>query len=190
MNGYAELQVTTNYSFLRGASHPEELFAQAPALGVTDRNSLAGLVRAHRCARETGVRPVVGCHLGLTDGAEILVYPTDRTTYARLCRLLTLGKGRAGKAGAMFLGRPRSAWKGAAGPPGARPAGQGIGGPGRLARLRAGFGDRAYPGALQRAIRCRLGVVEQEGFPPRQAATMGGRMQGVQELRQRIGSQL
>ena len=102
MTGYAELQVTTNYSFLRGASHIEELFAQAallglPALGVTDRNSLAGIVRAHQRAADTGVRLVVGCRLDLTDGASVLVYPTDRSAYARLTRLLTEGKRRAGK---------------------------------------------------------------------------------------------
>jgi error-prone DNA polymerase len=64
MIGYAELQVTSEYSFLRGASRMEELFAQAaafglPALGITDRNSLAGIVQAHRHAGETGVRLVV-----------------------------------------------------------------------------------------------------------------------------------
>jgi error-prone DNA polymerase len=108
MTGYAELQVTSNYSFLRGASHIEELFAQAavlglPALGITDRNSLAGIVRAHQRAGETNVRLVVGCRLDLNDGSSVLVYPTDRTAYARLCRLLTLGKKRAGK-GACDLG--------------------------------------------------------------------------------------
>ena len=102
MTGYAELQVTTNFSFLRGASHIEELFAQAsllrlPALGITDRNSLAGIPRAHQRAKETGTRLVIGCRLDLTDGTAILVYPTDRLAYARLCRLLTLGKSRAGK---------------------------------------------------------------------------------------------
>ena len=102
MTGYAELQVTTNYSFLRGASHVEELFAQAKllgiaALGTTDRNSLAGIVRAHRCAAETGIRLVVGCRLDLRDGTALLVYPSDRAAYSRLCRLLTLGKRRAGK---------------------------------------------------------------------------------------------
>lgn len=98
---YAELQVTTNYSFLRGASHPQDLFAQAaalglPALGITDRNSLAGLVACHRAAQDCGVRLVVGCRLDLTDGPPVLVYPTDRAAYARLCRLLTLGKARGG----------------------------------------------------------------------------------------------
>jgi error-prone DNA polymerase len=101
--GYAELQVTTNYSFLRGASHPEELFAQAsqlglPALGIADRNSLAGLVRAWQASRATGVRLVAGCRLELSDFPPLLVYPTDRDAYARLCRLLSLGKRRAGKA--------------------------------------------------------------------------------------------
>ncbi len=104
MTDYAELQVTTNYSFLRGASHVEELFAQArmldiPALGVVDRGTLAGIARAHLRAEETGVRLVVGCRLDLGDGTALLVYPTDRAAYSRLCRLLTLGKGRAGKGG-------------------------------------------------------------------------------------------
>ncbi len=105
MTDYAELQVTTNYSFLRGASHVEELFLQAKlfglsALAVTDRNSLAGIVRAHQRAEEVGVRHVVGCRLDLTEAPEttsLLVYPTNRAAYSRLCRLLTLGKSRAGK---------------------------------------------------------------------------------------------
>jgi len=101
---YAELQVTTNYSFLRGASHVEELLVTAKALGlaaigVTDRNTLAGIARAHARAGEAGVRLVVGCRLDLRDGLPVLAYPTDRAAYSRLCRLLTLGKGRAGKGG-------------------------------------------------------------------------------------------
>jgi error-prone DNA polymerase len=99
---YAGLQVTSHFSFLRGASSAEELFAAAallgiPALGITDRNSLAGIVRAHEAAKVTGVRLVVGCRLDLTDFPSLLVYPTDRAGYGRLCRLLTLGKTRAGK---------------------------------------------------------------------------------------------
>src|SRR5580658_2389299 len=102
MTSYAELHVTSNYSFLRGASHIEELFAQASllglaALGITDRNSLAGIVRAHQRAADTGVRLVVGCRLDLSNFSPVLVYPTDRPAYARLCRLLTIGKRRAGK---------------------------------------------------------------------------------------------
>ena len=99
---YAELQVTSHFSFLRGASSCEELFTQAAAMGVTalgivDRNSVAGIVRAYEAARTTGVRLIVGCRLDLADGMSVLVYPTDRPAYARLCRLLSLGKKRAGK---------------------------------------------------------------------------------------------
>jgi error-prone DNA polymerase len=99
---YAELQVTSHFSFLRGASSCEELFATAATLGVealavTDRNSLAGIVRAHQAAKDTGIRLVVGCRLDLRDDLSVLVYPTDRPAYSRLCRLLSLGKGRAGK---------------------------------------------------------------------------------------------
>jgi len=104
---YAELQVTTHFSFLRGASSPAELFEQAKLLGIqalaiTDRNSLAGIVRAYEAAKETGVRLIVGCRLDLTDGTSLLVYPTDRAAYSRLCRLLSLGKSRGGK-GKCFL---------------------------------------------------------------------------------------
>ena len=100
---YVELQATSHFSFLRGASSCEELFSQAAlcgveALAVVDRNSVAGIVRAHQAARVTGVRLIVGCRLDLTDGTAILVYPTARAAYARLCRLLSLGKRRGGKA--------------------------------------------------------------------------------------------
>jgi error-prone DNA polymerase len=100
---YAELQVTSHFSFLRGASSCEALFAQAAHLGIealaiTDRNSLAGIIRAHEAAKATGIRLIVGCRLDLTDGISLLVYPTDRAAYARLCRLLSLGKKRGGKA--------------------------------------------------------------------------------------------
>ncbi|BCH62489.1 error-prone DNA polymerase 2 (plasmid) [Agrobacterium vitis] len=99
---YAELQVTSHFSFLRGASGCDELFATAQALGIealgiVDRNSLAGIVRAWEAAKETGVRLVVGCRLDLADGMSMLVYPTDRAAYSRLCRLLSLGKERGGK---------------------------------------------------------------------------------------------
>ena len=101
---YAELQVTTNYSFLRGASHPEELFAQAAhygisALGIVDHNSVAGIVRAWDAAKTTNIRLVAGCRLKLRDGTILLAYPTDRPAWSRLCRLLTLGKSRTGKGG-------------------------------------------------------------------------------------------
>jgi error-prone DNA polymerase len=101
---YAELQAATHFSFLRGASSAEELFAAAallglPALGVTDCNSLAGVVKAHAAAKVTGVRSIVGCRLDLRDGLSLLVYPTDAAAYSRLTRLLTIGKRRAGKGG-------------------------------------------------------------------------------------------
>jgi error-prone DNA polymerase len=104
---YAELQVTSNYSFLRGASHPEELLAAAKLLGheglaITDRNTLAGVLRSHGRAAELNTRLVIGCRLDLRDGTSLLVYPTDRSAYSRLCRLLTAGKAKAGK-GACFL---------------------------------------------------------------------------------------
>jgi error-prone DNA polymerase len=99
---YAELQVTTHFSFLRGASSPNELFAQAAQLGlsalaITDRGSLAGIVRAYEAAKEHGVRLVIGCRIDLTEGAALLLYPTDRAAYGRLCRLLSIGKKRGGK---------------------------------------------------------------------------------------------
>jgi error-prone DNA polymerase len=104
---YHELQVTSHYSFLRGASSPEELFVMAayleiPALGICDRNSVAGLVRAHEAAKTTGVRAVLGCRLDLEDGTSLLLYPEDKPAWQRLCRLLTLGKSRAGKGGCLL----------------------------------------------------------------------------------------
>ncbi|WP_448662937.1 error-prone DNA polymerase [Sphingomonas sp. CJ20] len=109
---YPELQVTTHYSFLRGASAPDELFETAallglPALGITDRNSVAGMVRALVASEGTGVKLVVGCRLDLVDGSSVLVWPEDRAAWSRLTRLLTLGKARAdpqhGEKGKCFL---------------------------------------------------------------------------------------
>ncbi len=102
MTRYLELQVTTNFSFLRGASHPAELTLRAAtlgqgALGVTDHNSLAGVVRAHVAAKEVGIRLVVGARLDLADGIDLLAYPVDRAAYGRLSRLITLGRRRAPK---------------------------------------------------------------------------------------------
>ncbi len=100
---YVELQATSHFSFLRGASSCGKLFAQAAMLGiealaVVDHNSLAGIVRAYEASKVTDLRLVVGCRLDLADGFSVLAYPTDRAAYARLCRLLSLGKRRAGKA--------------------------------------------------------------------------------------------
>ena len=111
MHGYAELAATTNFSFLRGASHPEELVAAAMALGlaglgVADRNSLAGVVRAHsfeRANRRADFRLAIGARLVFCDGApDILSFPKDRAAYGRLTRLLTRGNSRAQK-GACLL---------------------------------------------------------------------------------------
>jgi error-prone DNA polymerase len=107
---YVELQVTTHFSFLRGASSPDELFAAAsllglPALGIVDRHSVAGIVRAWDAEKATGVRAIVGSRLDLVDGTTLLVYPTDKAAYGRMCRLLSVGKGRAGK-GACHLDWP------------------------------------------------------------------------------------
>jgi error-prone DNA polymerase len=100
--GYAELQVTSNFSFLHGAAHPSELVTAAAALdhqaiAITDRNSFAGIVRAHQAAKEVGLRLVVGCRLDLGNGMSMLLFPEDRAAYGRLTRLLTLGKRRAPK---------------------------------------------------------------------------------------------
>jgi error-prone DNA polymerase len=108
---YAELASTTNYTFLTGASHPEELVVEAAnhglhALAITDTNTLGGVVRAHVEAKSVGMPLVIGCRLVFTDpeaqGASILVYPTDRASYGGLCRLLTEGK-RAAEKGACRL---------------------------------------------------------------------------------------
>ena len=97
---YAELGARTNFSFLEGASHPAELMMQARALGlaavgVADRNTLAGIVRALMGAEKADIRLVIGARLGFTDGTELIVFPRDRAAYGRLCRLLSLGKSEA-----------------------------------------------------------------------------------------------
>ena len=102
MPRYAELEVTTNFSFLHSASHAEEIARTAAALGlsaiaVTDRNTLAGVVRAHRAAKDAGIRLLVGARLDLQDAPSLLCFPTDRAAYARLSQLITLGRRRASK---------------------------------------------------------------------------------------------
>jgi error-prone DNA polymerase len=99
---YTELQVTSNFTFLRGASHPEELVQQAAAYGhsaiaLTDRNTLAGIVRAHAAAKKAGIRFIPGCRLDLLDGPTLLALPTDKEAYSRLSALLTVGNLRAEK---------------------------------------------------------------------------------------------
>lgn len=99
---YIELQVTSNFSFLRGASHPEELIDQAAAMGyrklaITDRNTLAGIVRAHVAARNHAIKLIPACRLDILDGPSLLAYPTDKAAYCRLSALLSLGNSRAEK---------------------------------------------------------------------------------------------
>jgi error-prone DNA polymerase len=102
MIAYAELAVTTNFSFLRGASHPQEMVATADdlgftAIGIADRNSFAGVVRAYDESRKRKIKLLVGARLVTIDGFELLTYPTDRAAYGRLCRLITAGNLKAKK---------------------------------------------------------------------------------------------
>ncbi|MBS0983395.1 error-prone DNA polymerase [Gluconobacter cerinus] len=96
---YVELQVTSSFSFLRSGSQPDELIFQAKALGyetigLTDWNTVAGVIRAHLAAREAGLRLLPGCRLSLRDGSALLAYPRNRAGWAGLCQLLTLGHHR------------------------------------------------------------------------------------------------
>jgi len=107
---YAELHCTSNFSFLRGASHPEELVQRAHALGyealaITDRATLSGIVRAHGAAKQCGLKLVIGAHLEPCDATPLVVWAADRTGYANLCRLLTRGYARAAEGGGETAGR-------------------------------------------------------------------------------------
>ncbi|MCJ2025830.1 error-prone DNA polymerase [Methylobacterium sp. J-067] len=112
MSGYVELGATTNFSFLRGASHPQEYVVQAAAyglagIGIADRNTVAGLVRAHSAALQmtqdgTPIRFLPGVRLVTEDGFEALTYPMDREAWGRLCRLLTAGNRRVRKGECRF----------------------------------------------------------------------------------------
>ena len=113
---YAELQAVSNFSFLRGASHADELVERAAdlglaAIGIADRNTLAGAVRAHVAAKAVaakaaGLRLLTGARLDLDSGGacglSLLCYPRDRAAYGRLCRLLTRGQRRAAKGGCVL----------------------------------------------------------------------------------------
>jgi error-prone DNA polymerase len=99
---YAELHCLSNFSFLRGASHPEELIERAAGLGyaalaITDECSVAGAVRAHAAARERGFKLIVGSEFRLTDGLRCVLLATNRSGYAQLCRLITLARRAAPK---------------------------------------------------------------------------------------------
>ena len=104
---YAEIGITTNFSFLRGGSHPQEYVHQAsehrlPVIGIADRNTLAGVVRAYSELANPDVkykpRLLIGARLVFIDGTpDILIYPRDRAAYGRLCQLLSRGKLQAEK---------------------------------------------------------------------------------------------
>ena len=99
---YAELHAKTNFSFLEGASHPDELVRRAAeleyrALAVTDRNSLAGVVRGHGAAKDVGLKLIVGAEITPDDAPPLVLWATDRAAYGRLARLITLGRRRAPK---------------------------------------------------------------------------------------------
>jgi error-prone DNA polymerase len=99
---YAELHCKTNFSFLEGASHPDELVRRAAELGyralaVTDRNSLAGVVRAHIAAKEVELPLVIGAEITPVDAPPVVLWATDRASYGRLCRLITRGRRQAPK---------------------------------------------------------------------------------------------
>jgi error-prone DNA polymerase len=99
---YAELHCLSNFTFLRGASHPEELVGRAAQLGyaalaLTDECSLAGVVRAHTAAREAGLPLIIGSEFTLADGLRFVAFAEDRAGYGALCRLITCGRRRAPK---------------------------------------------------------------------------------------------
>jgi error-prone DNA polymerase len=99
---YVELHCKTNFSFLEGTSHPDELVTEAARLGyagmaVTDRNSLAGVVRAHVAAQKLGLKLVVGALVTPVDAGPVLLWAMNRHGYGRLCRLLTRGRRQAPK---------------------------------------------------------------------------------------------
>src|SRR5215467_451025 len=99
---YAELHCLSNFTFLRGASHPEELIERAQALGysalaLTDECSLAGIARAHLAAKTAGLPLVVGSEFTLADGTKLALYATDRATYGDLTQLITRGRRSAAK---------------------------------------------------------------------------------------------
>lgn len=99
---YTELQITTNFTFLRGGSHPEEMVEQALALGyseiaITDHNTLAGIVRAYTAAKSKDIRIIPACRLELLDGYSLLAYPTTIQAYGQLSALLSEGNLRAEK---------------------------------------------------------------------------------------------
>lgn len=157
---YAELHCKSNFSFLEGASHPAEMAQQADRLGyhalaVTDRNSLAGVVRAHTAAKDVGLKLLIGSELHFTDALPVVVWATDRASYGRLCQLLSVGRLRAEKGqcilhwqdlvdhhAGLLAGATIPSANGLASPEQSPP--QDIDLPQSLGRFRDLFDDRAY----------------------------------------------
>jgi len=160
---YAELQAASGFTFLRGASHPEELVARAVELGyrglaIVDDGTLSGVVRAHLAAKGQPLRLVIGASVATRDGPRVVLHALDRAGYGRLSRLLTLGRRRAEK-GRYDLGLADVCGHAAGllatavdpAPGDAPPPGGGLEDPDDLARLREAFGERAALGlALHR----------------------------------------
>jgi error-prone DNA polymerase len=99
---YAELHCKTNFSFLEGSSHPDELACRAAELGywalaITDRNSLAGVVRAHGAAKQMQLKLLIGAEITPSDAPPVVLLATDRKAYGRLSRLITTGRRNAPK---------------------------------------------------------------------------------------------
>jgi len=147
--GYAELRAKSNFSFLRGASTPEELVVEArsrglAAIGIADLETLAGVVQAHVAAKAAGIRLLVGAEVRPSNGPALVLYPVDRPAYGRLSRLITLGRRRAPK-GSCDLSL-EDVFAHAAGllaiaiPPRVLDSEGDV----ALARVREAFGDRAY----------------------------------------------
>ena len=99
---YAELHCLSNFSFLRGASHPEELVQRAAELGygalaITDECSVSGLVKAHMAAKEAHLKLVVGSEFRLTEGERLVLLAPDRRAWGQLCTLISIGRRRSPK---------------------------------------------------------------------------------------------
>ena len=109
MSIYIPLWCKSNFSFLEGASHPDELVDEAfrlglPALALTDRDGVYGVVRAHMKAREVGLKLIIGSQISVDDGSTIVLLAQDRGGYANLCRLITKGRLRSEKGECCRLG--------------------------------------------------------------------------------------
>ena len=99
---YAELHCVSNYSFLRGASHPRELIKRAADLNysgiaLTDECSMAGVVKAHVAAKEFHVKLIVGSEFNTSENIKIVLLARNQQAYAQICNLITLGRRRADK---------------------------------------------------------------------------------------------